>query len=244
MSFLLRILWSLWAIPWVLFITVLISSSVLIASILGAGENFLQRLAHAWGRWLLLGIGCRVTIAGLENIETDKPYVFACNHSSALDIPVLFKSLPKNFRWIAKKELFSIFLFGPAMKKAGYIPIDRSNRKASLESLAFASARIQAGASVVIFPEGTRSRDGRVGEFKSGGFLLALKAGQPIIPVMISNAFKLLPPRTILLRPGRITVQIGRPIDISGYDLKHRDGLALHVRREVLRLADKGQGCG
>jgi 1-acyl-sn-glycerol-3-phosphate acyltransferase len=239
MSFLTRIIWSLWAIPWILFITVLISISVLIAAMLGAGESFLQRLAHAWGRWLLLGIGCRVSISGLENIEEGKPYVFACNHSSALDIPVLFKALPKNFRWIAKKELFRIFLFGPAMKKAGYIPLDRSNRKAARESLDTASARIKAGASVVIFPEGTRSRDGRVGDFKTGGFLLALKAEQPVVPVMISNACNILPPRTVLLRPGKITVQIGRPIDISCYDLKHREGLALHVRLEVLRLEER-----
>jgi 1-acyl-sn-glycerol-3-phosphate acyltransferase len=137
--------------------------------------------------------------------------------------------------------MFSIFLFGPAMTRAAYIPIDRSNRKAALESLDTASARIKAGASVVIFPEGTRSRDGQIGNFKSGGFLLALKAGQPVVPVVITNAFNILPPKTMLLRPGKIAVQIGCPIDISCYDLKHREGLALHVRLEMLRLEAKGQ---
>lgn len=232
----LRILWSVWAIPWAFFITVVVSASVVVASLLGAGENFLQPLARAWGRWLLMGIGCRVKIYGRENLLPGQPYVFACNHSSALDIPVLFKALPSNFRWIAKKELFDISLFGPAMRAAGYIAIDRSNRRAAMHSLEVASARIKAGASVVIFPEGTRSKDGGLGEFKSGGFLLALKAEQPIVPVMIKGAFDILPAHTLLLKPGKITVRIGTPLAVDKVLLKERDNLAEVVRNEMLKL--------
>ena len=237
MNWFLRVLWSIWAIPWVVFITLAVSSSVVVGGLCGASENFLQRLARAWGRWLLIGIGCRVSIHGQENLKPDQPYVFACNHSSALDIPVLFKALPNNFRWIAKKELFAIPVFGPAMRMAGYIPIDRSNRRAAMHSLEVASSRIKAGASVVIFPEGTRSQDGRLGEFKSGGFLLALKAEQPVTPVFINGSYRILPPHCLWMRPGKISVHIGQPLPVALVDIKQRDSLAQTVREQLLQLA-------
>ncbi len=239
MSLVLRILWSIWAIPWVVFITFAISSTVVLTSLLGAGENFLQHQARAWGRWLLLGAGCWVKIYGRENLIANQPYVFACNHSSALDIPVLFKALPSNFRWIAKKELFRIPVFGPAMRAAGYIAIDRSNRRAAMHSLEVASSRIKAGASVVIFPEGTRSKDGRLGQFKSGGFLLALKAEQPIVPVFIKGSYDILPASSIWLRPGKISVYIGKPISVEQVPLKERDNLAEVVRVRLVELAQQ-----
>jgi 1-acyl-sn-glycerol-3-phosphate acyltransferase len=231
-----RILWSLWAIPWILFITVVISSLVTTGGLLGISDKKLQPLAAFWGRALLLGSGCLVKISGRENLVPGQPYVFACNHSSALDIPVLFKSLPSNFRWIAKKELFAIPLFGLALRAAGYVAMDRSNRRASMQSLADASARIKAGASVVIFPEGTRSRDGRLGEFKSGGFLLALSAKQPVVPALIRGANRILPPKLIFPRPGRIEVRIGQPIPLDNMDLKQRTLLADLVREEIIKL--------
>jgi 1-acyl-sn-glycerol-3-phosphate acyltransferase len=233
-----RIIWSFWAIPWILFITIIVSGLVTAGGLLGISDKKLQPLAAFWGRALLLGAGCPVRISGRENLAPGQPYVFVCNHASALDIPVLFRALPSNFRWIAKKELFAIPLFGLALRAAGYVPMDRSNRRASMQSLADASARIQAGASVVIFPEGTRSRDGRLGEFKSGGFLLALSAGQPVVPALIRGANRILPPKLVLLRPGRIEVRIGRPIPIKHLDLKQRSALAELVREEIIKLEE------
>ncbi|MDR1396588.1 MAG: 1-acyl-sn-glycerol-3-phosphate acyltransferase [Desulfarculales bacterium] len=231
-----RIIWSIWAIPWVLLITALFSSIVIMCGLLGMGDKKLQPLAALWARMLLLGTGCAVKISGREKLTPGQPYVFACNHSSALDIPVLFRALPSNFRWIAKKELFRIPLFGQSLRAAGYVPMDRSNRRASMQSLADASARIKAGASVVIFPEGTRSRDGRLGEFKSGGFLLALTARQPVVPALILGANKILPPKLVFIRPGRIEVRIGRPIPLDDMNLKQRDRLAGQVREEIIKL--------
>jgi 1-acyl-sn-glycerol-3-phosphate acyltransferase len=231
-----RIIWSIWAIPWVLLVTALFSSIVIICGLLGMGDKKLQPVAAFWARMLLLGTGCAVKIRGQENLTPGQPYVFVCNHSSALDIPVLFRALPSNFRWIAKKELFRIPLFGQSLRAAGYVPMDRSNRRASMQSLAAASARIKAGASVVIFPEGTRSRDGKLGEFKSGGFLLALTAQQPLVPTLILGANKVLPPKLILMRPGRIEVRIGQPIPLENMDLKQRGSLAGRVREEIIKL--------
>ena len=233
----LRIIWSIWAIPWVVLDTFVLSLLVILGGLFGASDKALQPLAAFWGRAWLAGIGCRVKVNGLSNLEAGKPYVFACNHSSALDIPVLFRALPSNFRWIAKAELFRIPLFGKAMRAAGYIPMDRSNRRASMQSLADASARIKAGASVVIFPEGTRSQDGKLGEFKSGGFLLALKAEQPVVPTLISGANEVLPPKMIWMRPGHIEVNIGTPLPVAQLDIKQRDQLAVTVRDELLKLA-------
>jgi 1-acyl-sn-glycerol-3-phosphate acyltransferase len=234
-----RIIWSIWAVPWVLFITAIVSLLVTVGGLLGISDKKLQPLAAFWGKILLWGTGCAVKVSGQENLSPGQPYVFVCNHSSALDIPVLFKILPSNFRWIAKKELFAIPLFGWALRAAGYVPMDRSNRRASMQSLADASARIKAGASVVIFPEGTRSRDGKLGEFKSGGFLLALSARQPVVPTLIRGANRILPPGLIFLRPGRIEVRIGRPIALDNLDLKQRDELARLVRNEIIKLDNR-----
>lgn len=237
MGLILRIIWSIWAIPWFGLTTIVFSTIVIVSSLLGASPRFIELFPRTWGKVTLAGLLCFVKVHGRENLTEGQPYVFASNHSSALDILVLFKALPKNFRWIAKKELFAIPLFGKAITVAGYIPIDRSNRRAAMQSLQTASDRIRAGASVVIFPEGTRSPTGQMGEFKSGGFLLALKAEQPVVPVLIKGIFQILPTHTFLLRPGRVQVYIGQPMATQGLPINQRDQLAAQVREKVVNLA-------
>jgi len=152
-------------------------------------------------------------VEGRENIPAGRPVVFASNHASQLDIPILYKALPVQFRFLVKQELFSIPFFGLAMRMTGYIPVDRSGGREAIKSLQEAARRIAGGTSVVVFPEGTRSPDGSLGAFKPGGMVVAIKAGVPVIPVAILGSSSVLPKGRLRVQPGAVTVRIGPPIE-------------------------------
>jgi 1-acyl-sn-glycerol-3-phosphate acyltransferase len=192
---------------------------------------------------LLLVSGVRVHVEGLEKIDVRHAYVFAANHQSQFDIFALLGYLPLQFRWLAKKELFRIPLFGTAMKHADYIPIDRTNRKQAFKSIDLAAAKVREGTSIVIFPEGTRSVDGKLKSFKKGGFFLAIKSGRPVVPVSISGTHEILPKDSFRLRPGAVWVYIGDPIPTEGLRLADKDWLISEVRRRIqINLAPREKG--
>ncbi len=221
---------------WLTFLTAVIGLPVIVAGLLGAGDRSLQWAPRLWARLLMIGIACRAKIKGLKNLEAGATYVFAGNHTSALDIPALQSVLPKNFRWIAKKELFSIVVFGPALRAVGGIPIDRSAGRQALQSLLEASRKVEKDASVLIFPEGTRSEDGVLLPFKSGGFLLAIKSQRPVVPFFMYGARHALANDRFLLDPGPIRVICGEPISTEGYSAGDREMLARTVRKRILDL--------
>ncbi|MCF8034384.1 MAG: 1-acyl-sn-glycerol-3-phosphate acyltransferase [Desulfarculaceae bacterium] len=227
---------------WLFLLTVLLCSLVLIGYALGVSDHKLQWAARWWARLLMGGIGCRVRIRGLDNLEPGATYVFAGNHASALDIPSLQAVLPKNFRWVAKKELFSIPLFGAALKAVGDIPIDRSAGRQALQSLIEAARRVSQDTSVVIFPEGTRSTDGKLLPFKSGGFLLAIRSGRPVVPFFIKGAHQALVDDSLILDPGSIEVILGQPIPAEGLSSEAREGLSEEVRQRILALQRGAEG--
>jgi 1-acyl-sn-glycerol-3-phosphate acyltransferase len=177
----------------------------------------------------------------MESIEPGAAYVFASNHASALDILALLAVLPTNFRWIAKKELFSLPIFGPSLKAAGYIAIDRSDRRSALQALLAASERIKNGASVVIFPEGTRSLDGKLLPFKPGGLMLAQRSGRPVVPVAILGSNQALPAKQLLINPGPIHVKIGKPFGPEETKSLDRDQLAALTRQRVMELLGQSE---
>lgn len=229
-----RLLRSLVVVPLVLISTLLLSlASLLNAYVLRRPLRELRRLAVAWGRLILWCSGVRVTKEGGESLDPDAPYVFAANHQSQYDIFVLSGYLGHDSSWLAKKELFAVPVWGRAMREAGYIPLDRSRGREAMKSLSEAAARIAAGTSVVIFPEGTRSRDGRLGEFKSGAMHLAIKAGVPVVPVAISGTHRILPKGSLLPRSGRVKVRVGEAVDVREYGTKGKQALALRIRSEV-----------
>ncbi|PXF56231.1 MAG: 1-acyl-sn-glycerol-3-phosphate acyltransferase [Deltaproteobacteria bacterium] len=190
--------------------------AVLVAGIVDDSGNWIHRLGRLWSRIIIRTSGVKTEIQGHGHIPKGKPVIFACNHASQLDIPIVHEALPVQFRFVVKKELFKIPLFGFALHHAGYIPIDRSGGKAALRSVQKAAERLKKGTPIVIFPEGTRSPDGRLMPFKVGGILIAIKAGCPIVPVAISGSHKVLPKGSIRVRPGRIKVIIGLPVQTVG----------------------------
>jgi len=220
--------------------------AVSIASLVGMtvfrmSPSAVQSFPAWWGRVICRCSGVRVEVQGREHLPEGRPCIIAANHASQFDIFALQGYLDYDFRWLAKKELFRIPIFGPAMRRAGYIPVDRGRSRESVKSFSAAARRIADGTAVIIFPEGTRSLDGRLQPFKGGAMVLAIKARVPIVPVGISGTHQVLPKGRLLARPGRVVVRIGEPIDCSAYSVKDREALAETVRQRVAALLEEGE---
>ena len=172
--------------------------------------------ARFWSRWCLRVARIRLEVTGLESVPSRGPVIYMGNHQGNCDIHALSVAIPRLFSWIAKEELFRVPVFGAAMRRAGYIPLDRSDGRKALKSMRLAAERIASGTSVVIFPEGTRTPDGALLPFKRGAFLLAAKAGVPIVPFTINGSREINPPNRLELHPGTIRVSFGAPIASAG----------------------------
>jgi len=196
--------------------------------------------ARLWARGVLLGGFVRLKSEGRERVPRGEPVVFMANHESWLDIPALLAAIPVQVRFLAKKSLFAWPFFGWAISAMGFIPVDRKNRREAVRSFEEAADRIRAGRSVLIFPEETRTTDGALLPFQRGGFLIALKAGIPIVPVGLEGPRRCLPKHNYLIRPGTITVRFGAPIPTVGRRVTDKGELMEEVRAalEALRGND------
>ncbi|HPX80606.1 MAG TPA: lysophospholipid acyltransferase family protein [Syntrophales bacterium] len=219
-------------------ITAFFSTCVVVFSLLGAAENSLHKVARTWAKVLLAISNVQVRVIGTEYVDGETPQIFMSNHQSDFDILIILAFLPGQFRWIAKKELFRIPVFGRAMKNAGYIEIDRQHHQRALQNLAEAARKIREGKSVMSFPEGTRSKDGSIKPFKKGMFHLAMEAGVPIVPITIIGADAIMPKRSLKVNPGRITMIIDAPIDIDEYTDDARTELMERVRGIIVKNFD------
>jgi 1-acyl-sn-glycerol-3-phosphate acyltransferase len=220
-------------------ITGFLSLCAILFSYISPGENKIHKIANLWARILLLISATKVEVIGAENVLHRSPQIFMANHSSDFDILIVLAHIPGQFRWIAKKELFRIPLFGKAMRNAGYIEIDRQHHERALASIAEAAAKIREGKSVMTFPEGTRSKDGKIKAFKQGMFYLAIESGVPIVPISIIGASEIMPKRSLRVQAGTITMVIDKPIDVSGYTIETREDLIEKVRGVIVRNFDE-----
>jgi len=201
-------------------------------------SDLLVHAGRLWSRILLGTAGARVTVHGLEHATRHRPCVFIANHQSAADIWVMFNVIPPNTRFVAKQELFRIPIFGWVLAASGCVPINRSNRTEAIRSLGVAAERIRAGRSVVLFPEGTRSRDGSFRPFKKGAFHLAIQAGVPVVPVAIKGSFDVVPPGRWRVNPGPIEVYVEPPVDVTPYCPEDSSGLMDTVRETIGRRVE------
>ena len=221
-------------------VTAFMSICAFLFPLISPGENKAHKVANLWARMLLWLTSTRVNVIGRENVLLGKPQIFMANHQSDFDVLIVMAHVPGQFCWIAKKELFKIPIFGKAMRSAGYIEIDRQNHEKAMKSLDEAAQKIREGKSVVTFPEGTRSKDRTIKPFKQGLFHLAIKAGVPIVPISIIGAHEIMPKRTLKVRPGKITMIIDRPVDVSGYTIETRGELIERVRGIIVRNFESG----
>jgi 1-acyl-sn-glycerol-3-phosphate acyltransferase len=224
---------------WLIFVPLFVLSTVFfivlgIVIIFLSGPDAANRIAGwAWARFNCFITPLRVTIVGREHIVKKQSYVIVANHQSSFDIFVLWGFLGIDTRWVMKKELRKIPLFGLAGKLGGNIYIDRSDKKGAYERLKEARKILVNGVSLIMLPEGSRSQDGKLREFKKGAFVMALDLGLSLLPVSIVDTKHILPPRTYDLFPGCATLVIHEPVSGEGYDEENLDDLILKVRSVI-----------
>jgi len=224
--------------------TVILGSYGAIVGFIPPRGDWTLKGSRLWARIILAAAGVRLRVEGREAVPRDRAVVFMANHESWLDIPVLLAAIPVQVRFLAKKSLFSIPFFGWAISSMGFIPVDRKNRREAIKSFEQAAQRIRAGRSVLVFPEETRTPDGNLLPFQRGGFLIAIKAGLPIVPVGLDGPRRCLPKHSYLLRPGTITVRFGEPIPTAGVGVTAKDALMAQVRGAMERLRGNTGGAG
>jgi 1-acyl-sn-glycerol-3-phosphate acyltransferase len=218
--------------------TILGALSALVVRIFDKTGDRVIDLARLWSRAVLAFAGVKVTVEWRGQLVKGQTYVFMANHLSAVDIWALYVVLPVRVRMIAKKQLAGIPLFGWAMWAGRFIFVDRGNAIAARRSIDEAGRRIRGGDSVLIFPEGTRSRDGRLGPFKKGGFHLAIDAGVPVVPISLHGTRAAMPRSSLLLRPGHVHVTFGEPVPTTGLTDADRHALLERVRMAIGKMLD------
>ena len=198
--------------------------------------NWVFAVARVWGRGLLASSGLRLRVLGRGDLDRRRSYVFMANHRGLFDIPALLVSLPVQTRFLAKKSLFRIPIFGWAIALGGFVNIDRENLTTARDSFSTAIGRLRQGVSLLVFPEGTRSAGAELLPFKRGGFLLALKSGLPIVPVGITGSGVARRRGSLKIRPRRIRVHYGRPIEVEEFSVRERKQLMQIVRERIEEL--------
>ena len=205
----------------------------LVGSIVDSGGRWQHGCARVWS-WLILKTSrIAVQVEGLENVRADRPTIYCVNHPSAMDIPILFVHLRVPFRFLSKRVLFHIPFLGWHLRRSGHIPVERSRPHEAMRSFELAVRKIREGRSVVLFPEGARSRDGRLGGFKRGTFLLAVEAQVPLVPITLNGTRDVLLPGSYHVRPGKPEMIIHPPIETDGLTPGDVAAFSERVRQQI-----------
>ena len=230
-----------WAWTAALVLTVVFGTGAILTSwVPPRGRTYLF-WARSWAKAVLFCAGIPVRIEVAERARLLPSAVLMANHESAIDTLVLFLAVPQEVRFLAKKSIFYVPFLGWSMWLAGFVPVERERPDTAREVFGELAGRLRNGLSVLIFPEGTRSRDGQLHEFKKSGFLLALKAGTPIVPIGISGSRAVLGTRGLVIGPGEVVVRVGEPVSTEGLGIAGRRLLMEKVRSEISRLSGRGR---
>jgi 1-acyl-sn-glycerol-3-phosphate acyltransferase len=214
-------------------VTALCGSLALVVSLVDKRGNAQHRIARLWARLSVWISRARLTVYGAEKLRQHPVAVFASNHTSYMDTPVVFASLPVQFRILAKKELWPIPFIGWYLNRSGQVPIDTNNPRATLSSLSVAAKALRAGMPLFVFPEGSRTHDGALRPFLSGAAYLAIRAQVPLVPIALSGVYDLLPIHTHHFYPVDMSLRVGDPIDTTGMTLRQTDELTARLRSAI-----------
>ena len=196
----------------------------------------IERVINLWARSLVWAAGIDLRAENTELLDPDQRYILVANHYSYFDIPCIFAAIPQPIRFLAKVSLFKVPIFGWAIARAGFIPIDRKNRRTAVKSFDMAAERIRKGNTIVVFPEEGRSRERNMRPFQRGGFLLALKSELPIVPIAINGTFDVFRVGARRVTPGRVTVTVTPPIPTAGLSLRDKERLAAESRTRIGKI--------
>jgi 1-acyl-sn-glycerol-3-phosphate acyltransferase len=222
-------------IPAISVYTIVLGAISLVSTLFDPSGDFGHRCARAWSWLILKTSGVRVTVAGLDRLDPTRSYVFAANHQSIYDIPIVFASLPFQLRIIAKQSLGKIPFMGWHLLRAGHVLVDRANPGAGVVKKM--SRLVAAGHSLIVFPEGTRSLDGVVGRFKGGSFVIALQSSLAVVPITITGSRHVMTKGQLTVHPGDVSLVVHEPIETSGIPRDQVRELTDRVRDTVVGQA-------
>jgi 1-acyl-sn-glycerol-3-phosphate acyltransferase len=231
-------------VPIMAAITAICGSVSLLISFADKQGRAQHRVARIWARALVWFSGCTLTIQGAENLRKHPVAVYASNHTSYMDTPVIFAALPFQFRILAKKELWPIAFIGWYLSRSGQIPIDTANPRATLSSLGVGVKALRAGTPLFVFPEGGRTPTGELQPFLSGAAYLAIRAQVPLVPIALSGVYDLLPIHTRHFYPGKLTLTVGEPIETTGMIPRQTDELTERLRAAIKELRGEPSQAG
>jgi 1-acyl-sn-glycerol-3-phosphate acyltransferase len=230
--------------PLIIIATVILGSLNLAVSVFDHGGRKQVAIARFWSKVLIRIAGVKLTIEGLEKIDPGGSYVFVSNHVSYMDTPIVLGHIPAQFRFLAKKGLFSVPFLGYHLKRAGHLPVPKGNPREAVKTMAEAGRIIrERGISVLIFPEGGRSLEG-LKEFKEGAAYIAINAGVPVVPLALKGTLEVLPMHSLNVRPGHVVMRVGDPIPTADLTLKDRAKLTQEMHERVAELLDEGARAG
>ena len=218
------------------FVTIPLSTATILVAVFRSTSPLIDTIVRTWGRLLVKAAGIDLHVENVDRIDPNKRYILVANHYSYLDIPCIVAAVPQPIRFMAKVSLFKIPIFGWAIGRAGFIPIDRKDRRTAVKSFDLAADRIRKGNTIVIFPEEGRSKTREMRPFQRGAFLLALKSEKTIVPIAIDSTFDVYPVGAKRVTPGRVTIRVGTPIETAGRSLRDKGALLEESRAQVATM--------
>ena len=231
---------TIWVALTAVFITIPIATTIMLITAFSSSARMIDKLIRLWARLLVRAAGIDLHIENVERIDPAKRYILVANHYSYFDIPCILAAIPQPIRFMAKKSLFSIPIFGWAIGRAGFIPIDRKNRRTAVKSFDLAVERIRKGNTVVVFPEEGRSHTREMRPFQRGAFLLALKSELEMVPMAIDGTYDIFRVGAKRITPGRVTIHVGTPIPCAGLTLRDKERLSVESQTQIQALLGMG----
>jgi len=219
----------------------LLAPLLILLTLITKNENFIYSPVRLFIRAGLAMVGVRIEVSGLERLDPNQTYIFTPNHQSLIEVPLFVTYLGRNPAYLGKKEVFKYPVFGYGIRLIGVVPVDRSNSPAAVESAKLATANLRKGKSYVVYPEGTRSRDGRMLPFKKGAFMMAIDAGVPVVPVTVSGATRIMPKAQIKVFPSTVRITVHEPISTAGYSKENVSELVEKTRAKVFSALDESE---